>query len=333
MPGITGMGTTYNLPNFVGELFETTPTDTPFLSAIGGLTGGEQTTSIEYQWQTYDLRAAGQNVKKEGEDAPAGEARVRSNVSNILQIHQEAVEVSYTKQGATGSFSGLNIAGTNPVQDELAFQTNAMLKQVARDVEYSFLNGTYNKPSDNTTARKTRGILEAITTNVITNSTKTKLTETMVLDLMQKVWDNGGIKESETATLLTNSTLKRALTKIFITDKNYRENTRNIGGVSLTTIETDFGTINIMPDRFMPVDQLAVVSLEMCKPVFLSVPDKGHFFLEPLAKTGAKDKYQLYGEIGLKYGNELAHGKITNVSADDVVPDDPKEPEGQNETA
>jgi len=40
MAGITGQGTTYNLPNYVGELFAVSPEDTPFLSSIGGLTGG-----------------------------------------------------------------------------------------------------------------------------------------------------------------------------------------------------------------------------------------------------------------------------------------------------
>ncbi|MEV6647765.1 hypothetical protein [Amycolatopsis sp. NPDC051371] len=34
----------YNAPNFVGESFALTPTDTPFLSAIGGLTGGKRAT-------------------------------------------------------------------------------------------------------------------------------------------------------------------------------------------------------------------------------------------------------------------------------------------------
>ncbi len=313
MAGITGMGTTFNLPNFVGELFETTPTDTPLLSAIGGLTGGKATTSTEFQWQTVDLREAGQNTKKEGEPAPDGSERARTNVSNIVQIHQEAIEVSYTKQAATGNYSGLNIAGTNPVQNELAAQTALMLKQIARDVEYSFIRGAYHKPADNTAARKTRGVLEAITTNVITNSTPAELTEAMVLDLMQSVWDNGGIKESETATLLCNSAVKRVLSKIFITDKNYMEGTRNVGGVNLKTIETDFGTINIMLDRHMPVDQLAVVSMEMLTPVFLEIPGKGHMFVEPTAKVGASDKYQIYGEIGLEYGNEIAHGKITGI--------------------
>ena len=316
MPGITGMGTTYNLPNFVGELFEITPSDTPLLSAIGGLTGGKPASATEFQWQTYDLRDADQNVKKEGAPAPEGESRVRSNASNILQIHQETIDVSYTKQAAKDNLSGLNVSGSNPVQDELSFQTQAMLKQVARDVEFSFIRGTYHKPADNTTARKTRGVLEAITTNIITNASPTVLSEKMVLDLMQKVWDNGGIKESETATLMTNSALKRALSKIFVTDKNYREQTRNVGGVNLMTIETDFGTVNIMLNRNMPADQLAVLSMEQLSPVFLEIPGKGHFFLEELAKTGANTKYQIYGEIGLEYGNQIAHGKITNVKAE-----------------
>lgn len=54
----------------------------------------------------------------------------------------------------------------------------------------------------------------------------------------------------------------------------------------------------------------AVVSLEHLQPVFVEVPGKEHFFEETLAKTGASDKVQIYGEIGLEYGSELAHGII-----------------------
>ena len=315
MPGITGMGTTFNLPNFVGELFEITPSDTPLTSAIGGLTGGTAVDATTFQWQGYDLRDAGQNTKTEGADAPPAEARVRQNITNVVQIHQETIDVSYTKQAAVGLHAGANIAGTNPVRDELNFQTQAMLKQVARDIEYSFIRGSYQAPTDNTTPRKTRGLLEAITTNVITNASPTPLTKEMVLDLMQKVWDNGGIKESETATLLTNSALKRVLTRLFITEAGYQEQTRNVGGVNVTTIETDFGRVNIMLNRYMPTDTLAVSSLELLEPAFLHIPGKGFLFLEELAKVGASTRYQLYGEVGLKYGNERGHGKITGLSA------------------
>ena len=81
--------------------------------------------------------------------------------------------------------------------------------------------------------------------------------------------------------------------------------------MNLQTIETDFGLFNIMLDPYMPKDQLLVLSLEQLAPRFLEIPGKGHFFAEPLAKTGASDKVQLYGEIGLQYGDQKAHALLT----------------------
>ncbi|MGH4000906.1 MAG: SU10 major capsid protein, partial [Pseudonocardiaceae bacterium] len=172
MAGITGLGTTFNLPNYTGVLYGLSKEATPFLSAIGGLSnGGGGTADYEFEWQAYDLRRRGQNVALEGADAPTAQARVRANFSNLVQIHHEAVEVSYTKQAANQRLSGLNQGGTsNPVTDEMDFQVTQALKQIAGDVNWSFINGKYNKPADNTTARKTRGLLQAITTNTVVHS-------------------------------------------------------------------------------------------------------------------------------------------------------------------
>jgi hypothetical protein len=321
MPGITGMGTTYNLPNYVGELFAASPEDTPLLSAIGGLTGGVSTNATPiFTWQGYDLRDASETRQKaEGAAAPDGEERSRYAASNVLEIHQEAVEISYTKQAATGLIQpvdGVAVQGSNPVVDEMAWQLDQQLKQIARDVEKTFISGTYNLPTDATTARRTRGLIQAITTNVATSThTADALAQDEILDLFEKVWENGGIQESETRTVIVGAKLKRALTKIFITDAKYEEATRNVGGVDLQTFETDFGRANIMLDRFVPADTLIVASLEDLSPVFLDIPGKGHFFAEPLAKTGASDKVQIYGEIGLNYGNEKKHGKLTVATA------------------
>ena len=104
------------------------------------------------------------------------------------------------------------------------------------------------------------------------------------------------------------------MTKIFITSKGYAERTRNVGGVNVQTIETDFGVVNIMLSRAMPADQIVVASLEDLAPALLEVPGKGHFFAEPLARTGSADKWQVYGEIGLKYGNEKKHGRIEELT-------------------
>src|SRR5690606_27434439 len=141
MAGITGQGTTFNLPNYVGELFSASPEDTPLLSSIGGLTGGEAVNATLFEWQGFDLRDADDARQRlEGANAPAGEARVRYSQSNVLEIHQEALELSYTKQAATGQRATagaptVTVGNTVIPADEMAWQLAQHFKQIARDVE------------------------------------------------------------------------------------------------------------------------------------------------------------------------------------------------------
>lgn len=395
MAGIAGQATTFNAPNYTGELFQVSPEDTPLLSTIGGLTGGEETTSTTVEWQTEDLRTAEENRSRlEGANAQTADTRVRANVTNVVEIHQETVEVSYTKQAATGNRAGANIDGANPVTNELDHQIMLALKAKARDIENSFIRGQYQSPSDNTTPRKTRGLIQAISTNVLDLgephnslsastdtiaetgttlanndavrftsvgvSTAIKLnttywvvskttdafkvsatkggsaitigTATVSLsklttagpvkntydNLFQTVFDNGGLAEGETRTIMVGSRQKRSLSTAYaLAFGQYQEMSRNVGGVNLRTIETDFGTFNVMLDRWMPDDAFAVVSIEQLAPVFLRT-ENGHMFTEPLAKIGASHREQLYGEVGLKYGNERAHGIIRGLPVEPV---------------
>jgi hypothetical protein len=402
MSGLTALGTTFNLPNYTGILYALTPADTPFFSAIGGLSGGQATTSKSFEWSNFDLRDAGINVALEGQDAPADQIRVRGTANNVTQIHHEATGVTYTKQAAIGDTAGLATAGkSNPVTDELDWQVLQYLKQMVRDIEVSFLKGTYQNPTDNVTPRMTRGLLEAIVTNVVNASAavpggaattatastdliaatshglsagdqvmftsvgtatplsttttyyvvssgltanafkvsttpgtagtpvnisadgtvtvqkRSALTKAHVNAVLQLAYLNGGLMDTETSTLLCPPQLKSALTDLYITGASYgsrQETSRTVGGVAVSTIISDFGTVNIMLDRHMPPDTLAVVSLDQCKPVYLEIPGKGHFFAEPLGKTGAKDRIQLYGEVGLNYGNERTHAKIVGLT-------------------
>lgn len=398
MSGITEMGTTFTLPNYVGELFAVTPSATPLLSSIGGLTGGKSVSATSWEWQTYDLRDPSSSRQRlEGAEAPTAEERVRASVRNVVEIHQEKVSVSYTKQAANQQLSTpssapyqTNGSQSNPVNDELNWQVLQAIKTIALDVNYGFINGTFDQPTDNTEARRTRGLLEAIQTNriakgtahtgltsstdsvaetattaanddaivftatgatplvagrvyyVVSKSTDafkvatakggsaitlgtatglaytelsaSDLTTDMVDDLLQLAFDNGGISEEHTATLLLNSAQKRNVTRAYMNAYGkFQEMSRNVGGVNVQTIESDFGRLNLMMDRHVPQDTLVVVSLEQLSPVFMSVPGKGHFFEEELAKTGAADNVQIYGEIGLEYGNERTHGVMTGL--------------------
>jgi len=175
MSGLTGIGTTFNEPNYHGELFALSPTETPLLSMTGGLSGGRQSSSTQFEWQTYDLRSPDIRPRLEGADAPTAEGRVRANVSNIVQIFQESVATSYTKMAAFGQYStaasapfvsydGLGVG--NPVANEHTWQVAQSLTQIARDVNYTFWHGKKVVATDNTVARQTAGLLSVTTTNV-----------------------------------------------------------------------------------------------------------------------------------------------------------------------
>jgi len=399
MSGITGLGTTFNLPNYHGELFAVSPSDTPLLSAAGGLGQGGQVSDTLVEWQKYDLRDPAVRPRLEGADAPTAEERVRANVTNRLQIFQEAISTSYTKQAATERYAALAGGASNPVTNEHSWQVLQSLKQVARDVNYSFWNAVRNDPSDNSTARQMAGLLSVISTNakVKTGSALTTgasaatdtitathdlvagdmvvftdvgasttivpgrkywvksvsttvsfkivptedLTATAIAvgtatvsfyqinvanvvskddinHLLQSAYDNGGISEQATATLFVPSGQKLAITSAYASAYGQADplaGTRNVGGVAVNTIVTDFGVLNIAIDRALPADAIAVVSLEQIQPVFLSIPNKGVLFEEELAKTGASEKSQVYGEIGLAYGNEASHAVLRGLAA------------------
>jgi hypothetical protein len=310
MGAITGQGESYNLPNYVGELFNVSPTDTPLLSAIGGMTGGKSVTSKQFTWQTTDLAGATQTAAVEGAD-PTMKGRTRSEVINVAQIMQYGVEVSYTKQAAVGNLSGESIIGNQPVQDELAFQLDMAMKTAARDIEHSFIQGTYVADTNITTARKTRGMLEAVTTNEVA-AAAAALDQAKVEDALKQMADSGA--PFEMPVIFANAFQKQKLSAIYSSALALAPRDRNIGGVNITTIETDFGQVGIVFERHIPADDVLIADLAFLKPVFLDIPGKGHFFVEPLAQTGAAYKYQVYGEIGLEYGPEQFHAKITNLA-------------------
>jgi hypothetical protein len=399
MSGITGIGTTFNLPNYHGELFALTPTETPLLSAIGGLTGGGQVSDVEMEWQTSDLRDPSQNTKTEGSTAPTAEERVRANVRNVVQIHQEKVSVSYTKQAAVGGYATPGSApfrsgdgAPNPVASELDWQTLEALKTIALDVNWSFWNGLYANPSTNATARKTRGIIQACTSNVTSNATVTYTGATSATDtitvthalsngdkvvftntdvatgivagrvyfvvnvsttvsfkvaltaggtpitlgtaaniallrpfttalavathidpFIQGIYDNGGL--SGTPIFGVNSRQKRAISAAYAAQYGQATPVKErVGGVVVDMVDTDFGPFGLMLDRHIPQDAIVALSIDQLMPVMLNTPGKGVFFEEPLAKTGASDDVQIYGEIGLKYGNEKAHGVLRGLA-------------------
>lgn len=316
-----GQGNTFNLPNFHGELFQISPSETPFLSAIGGLNGAKAARAKTFEWQTVDLRtSSANNVAVEGAAAPAGTGRVRSAVHNICEIHHSAIELTYSRLAATSQYAGINVGSQwdDQVQDELALQTRYELSSMAIDIEQSFLNGVYADDTSAGVTRKTQGILGAagLVKTVAPASPGNALTIAMLNGHFKSMYDAGAPLNSANTVLMGNSSQVLALSTLYAgaTNQLAPERDRTIGGVNVKTVVTPFGEFGVMLNRWMPAGTLAVIDLSVCYPVFLEIPQKGLLFVEELARVGSSRKFQLYGEIGLEYGAPTYHGVITGLA-------------------
>lgn len=318
MPQVTGIGTTWNLPNYAGELFTADPTQTPLLSMIGGLTGGKQTDNFEFPTAVlYDYPEAKQPDISENASvtAPAASHIAREQESNVVQIHQEVIDLTYAKQSNSGRMSGLNTAGQQPnPNDEKAFQIQHKLIKIARDVEYSFIRGTYQKAGDGDTANKTRGMLELCTSESGTSiaAAGADLNKDLLDQLYREMAGNGAYFNN--MVLFCNAYQKQMLTKVYASQFNATmQTTQTVGGMNITQIETDFFKMGVVWDRFMPDDTILIADVSHVAPVFQPVPGKGVLFQEELAKQGASDRIQIYGQLGLAHGPAFLHGAITGL--------------------
>lgn len=319
MPQVTGIGTTWNLPNYAGELFTADPTQTPFLSMIGGLTGGRQTDNFEFPTAVlYDFPEAGQpDISEQASaTAPAASHIARQQEKNVVQIHQEVIDLTYAKQSNSGRMSGLNTAGqaANPA-DEKSWQIQQKLIKIARDVEFSFLRGTYQVSTGADVANKTRGMLELCTSDAGTSiaAAGVELDKPLLDQLFREMADNGAYFGN--MVLFCGAYQKQRITNLYADFfKAQMQMQMDIAGMNVTQIETDFCKIGIVWDRFMPNDSILVADMAHIAPVFQAVPGKGVLFQEDLAKTGASDKIQIYGQIGLAHGPAFLHGAITGLA-------------------
>ena len=305
-------GTIWNLPNYTGELFTSDLINTPFLSAIGGLTGGMQTTNFEFATDSqYDQETAAQPAITETASltAPTAISYVRSQNKNVVQIFHEQVSISYVKASNQGRLSGINTAGaSNNVISEKDFQIAKALEKIARDVEYTFLNGAYQSSTDAGTANKTRGMIAASSVNTVAAGS-VQLSKALMDSLLLEMFNNGAMFKMPV--IMCGGFQKQKISDIY----GYAPEDRNIGGVNIKQIETDFGNIGIMPaHRFMPAATLLLADLAVCEPVFQEVPGKGLLFYEDLAQTGASEKGQIFGQIGINHGPAFAHGTITGLA-------------------
>lgn len=222
------------------EIALTSPTDTPLTTLLMGRGAVVPATDITVTWRERKLNETRGTLKLEGAEAGDPIKSSRSTLSNLCQIIEKVTQVSGTAQA-------LNPKG---IGKSFEAEINDRLIETKRDLEWYFLNGTKAAGSE-TVPRQMNGLVNLVNADNVVDATE-GLTEILMLDAMQKMWDHGSQGEYFT---FVNAGTKRIINSLIKADGNIRINTEQglnqVLGITVQKIESDFGTLNLVLDRHM----------------------------------------------------------------------------------
>ncbi len=309
--------------NYRGVLYLYGATRAPFLAAIAPRTkrSGTWTYPIAVPWT---LSSASQDTQSEDTAAAAGTPTTisRGQDTNVAQIMKYDVKTTFRKESTKGQFSGVNSNDPNPVLSELDFQKKGGLIQMAMNMEYSLLQGSYTAESTSATNTTLRGLKNAITTNTVAGGSK-KLSKAMIEEVVREMAASGA--PFDNVVMLCNSFQMQMLSDIY----GYAPQDRTIGGVAIERfLVPGAGVIRALYSPQMPTDEVYLAEMSVCAPVFIPVsyPDDGNVepsidmvngvdvLYQPLSITAAARGGFLYSQFGFDYGPEEYHGSITGLA-------------------
>ena len=161
-------------------IYSISPTSVPFTSSIGS----SKATQTLHQWQSEELASPVANAKVEGADAGASSIDQTTMHTSNTQIFDKVVQTSGTTE-ATEQYGR-----SSEIQRAIAMKG----KEILRDIEHSFVGALQAGTAGNsTTARQLKSAqnqIDSSTTN--TAGSNRTFTETLLLDVLQKVYTAGG---------------------------------------------------------------------------------------------------------------------------------------------
>ncbi len=227
------------------------------------------------------------NLPTEGDDPVSGINMQRTQPYNITQIIQDEVEVTRTEEKKS----------KYGVKSEAAYQIAKRFKENAIKLERNIILGT--RADDTSNKRRSFGGLDYFIATGI-DSTTTAITETLLVDQLQNSFDRGGNVDL----LLLGGTQKRKISAFDASDIRFARS-ENIRGAVVDYVDSDFGRIMIVLDRWVPTRFAFGLEKQYINMVWFD-----RMFVEALAKTGDRQQWQLVGEVSMKVRNEKAHFKF-----------------------
>lgn len=279
------------------EIALVSPTDTPLTTLLMGRGATVPATDITVTWRERKLNETRGTLKKEGAEAGDPIKSSRGSLSNVCQIIEKVTQVS-------GTVQALNPKGVGKsFESEIADR----LIETKRDMEWYFLNGVRAEENEST-PRQMNGLINLVNADNVIDATA-GLTENLMLDAMQKMWDHGSQGEYYT---FVNAGVKRKLNELFKNGQNVRINIENgiaqVQGVTVQRVESDFGVLNLVLNRHVDAKTMLILDLDQVQIAEL----RGTFF-EMLPKAGDYHKGHILNESTIKLLNSYSGAKIINI--------------------
>lgn len=320
----TNTFTTYsaigNREDLSDMIYRIDPTDTPFMSGVER----EKAEAVNHEWQTQALAAPDNtNAQLEGDDGSTNAATPTVRLGNQCQISTKIARVTGTQQA-------VEHAGRD---NELAYQEMLKGLELKRDMEYILLGNQAKVTGNGTTARKTASVLSWLKSNTAlgtagspadpsaadgtgtrTDGTQRAFTEPVMKGVLSSIWTNGG----KPNTIMVGAFNKQ----VFSTFTGRATTTQDTKSKKITAsvdaYESDFGTLQVVANRFMRQDGSSRVGREA---LILETEKWAVAFLNgrnmisiPLAKTGDSDRRQILAEYALVARNEKSSGIVADLT-------------------
>lgn len=306
----TAIGQREDLSNVI---YNISPTDTPFMNSVGKTAA----TAVNHEWQTDSLAAVGTNALVEGAAGADITVSPTTRLGNLTQISGKTVKIS-------GTLDTVNKAGR---KSEKAYQLAKVSSEIKRDMENALLGNTVKSNGNSSTARVLGGLQTWLNTNynggtsgtagatgatARVTGTDRAFTGTILNTVIQSCYTAGG---SPTVLLVTPAQKVVASTFAGIATR-FRDVPASQQAQIVAAADvyvSDFGIIQIVPDRFIPNGDNDDVAF-LLDPEMAAVAYLRPFQTLELAKTGDAEVTQLLVEYTLEVKNEAAHGIIADLT-------------------
>ena len=297
-------------------LISISPTETPVMSAIGR----RNVSNTYFEWGVVSLTAAdSSNRVIEGEAAPGNDALTAAvRQGNYTQISDKVVEVSDTAEAVNG-------AGN---EQTLAKQIAYKLKELKRDMETMLTANVAASAGASGTARQTAGLPAFLRTNAsragdgadgttsgsgdsgyvdaaATDGTQRDVTEALLKSVIASCWDAG----AEPSIVVCGSGVKQEISTFTGNATKYKDITDKTLSAAIDVYVSDFGELQIVPDRFSRGRDCLVLDPNYARVAYLKPTSQ-----KPLARTGHSERRLISVEYGLQVDNEAAHGVVADVN-------------------